>query len=402
MPHRHLRQLFVLGVLQSCCLSWSQAPPAPSATFTPDPRLAGASTAMLPTLYPSSHASNLLLLRNGDLLCFWFSGSNEGNANVGIVFSRLPKGSNTWQPAQLVDRDAAKSYQNPVPFEAPDGALWLLHTQQSAGRGQADAQVLKAVSRDGGTTWSKPEVLFAQSGAYDRQPIVLGEHGDWLLPMYYSTSAGITSGAETNYSVIEVSRDQGATWQEVRVPQSEGLVQMNIVKLAAGRYVAFFRSRYADFIYRATSSDGLQWSAPAPTVLPNNNASIQAAKLADGHLVMAFDNAHGAKSGRVPQTGPRVPLSLAISDDAGVHWNYVRDLETPAEVKSESGGSGQPAVIHLPKGEEYSYPSVLQMPDGKIVCTYTYRRVGIKAARMDENWVKQGKTVGVYQPETQP
>lgn len=401
MPHRHLRRLIAFGALASCSFGWSQTAPTASATFASDPQLPGASTAMLPTLYPSSHASNLLLLRNGDLLCFWFSGSDEGNANVGIVFSRLQRGSNTWQPAQLVDRDAAESYQNPVPFEAPDGSLWLLHTRQSAGKGQADAQVLKVVSRDGGTTWSKPEILFSQRGAYDRQPIVLGEHGDWILPMYYSTSAGITAGAETNYSVVEVSHDKGATWQEVRVPKSDGLVQMSIVKMASRKYVAFFRSRYADFIYRTTSSDGVHWNAPEATVLPNNNASIQAAKLANGHLVMAFDNTRGAKPGKVPQTGPRVPLSLAISEDAGVHWNYVCDLEAPAEVKSSGGGAGQPEVIHLPKGEEYSYPSVLQMPDGKIISTYTYRRLGIKAARVDESWVRQGKTVGVYQPEIQ-
>src|ERR1700733_9944112 len=50
----------------------------------------------LPILYPSSHAPNLLELKNGDLLCVWFSGSWEGSSGVGIVMSRRTQGSRNW------------------------------------------------------------------------------------------------------------------------------------------------------------------------------------------------------------------------------------------------------------------------------------------------------------------
>ena len=387
--------LLAAGTLAGIVPAWAASD---SATFTRSEEPAGAQSAMLPTLYPSSHASNLLLLRNGDLLCFWFSGAAEGESGVGIVFSRLAKGTNTWSPAQLIDRDPADSYQNPVPFEAPDGTLWLLHTRQSAGKGQGDSQILKVLSRDGGRTWSKPEVLFDKRGAYDRQPIVIGGSGEWIFPIYYSTSAGITKGAQTNYSAVEVSRDSGKTWEETRVPGSDGLVQMSVVELGRGKFAAFFRSRYADHIYRSTSKDGIHWTVPAATALPNNNASIQAYALKDGDMVMAFDNTHGPNPNKVPQTGPRVPLSLGISHDGGITWSAVRDLEVPA---SQAGTDKSPGaeVIHLPKGQEYSYPSVLQLPDGKIITTYTYRRRAIKAVLVDEEWIKQGDTVGAYRPE---
>jgi predicted neuraminidase len=369
-----------------------------SPTFAPSAALPGAESAMIPTLYPSSHASNLLQLRNRDVLCVWFSGSAEGEGNVGIVVSRLEKNSKTWGAAQLIDRDPAKSYQNPVPLEAPDGSVWVLHTQQTANQGQCDAQVLKVESHDGGHTWGTPVVLFAKQGAFDRQPIVIGDQGEWIMPMYYSTSAGITTGADTNYSVVEITHDRGKTWQEVRVPESEGLVQMSIVKLGKGKYVTFFRSRYADSIYRATSADGVHWSSPAPTVLPNNNASIQASVLANGHIVMAFDNSHGPKPEKVPQTGPRFPLSLGLSEDGGVTWKYVRDLEVPAPTQTANGKPG-PDILHLPRGQEYSYPSVLQLRDGSILVTYTFRRQAIKAVRVSEQWIREGTTVGAYQPQ---
>ena len=42
------------------------------------------------------------------------------------------------------------------------------------------------------------------------------------------------------------------------------------VRLKNGKYVAFFRSRFADHIFRATSDDGKTWTSPHATELPNN------------------------------------------------------------------------------------------------------------------------------------
>lgn len=364
------------------------APDGLSATFSPDKHLPGAMSAFLPTLFASSHASNLLLLKNGDLLCFWFSGSQEGQSNVGIVVSRLPKGSMTWQKTILIDQDPAKSYQNPVPYQAVNGDVWLIHTAQSAGKGQADSQVLKVVSKDNGKTWDKPSVLFDKAGSYTRQRIVTGDHGELLLPLYYSTSSGITNGADTNYSVVKVSTDAGANWKECVVPQSDGMVQMSIVKLAPAKYVAFYRSRFADKIHRSTSTDGCKWTAPKPTPLPNNNASIQATGLSDKSIAMVFNNTSGHKPGHVPQTGERVPVSIALSSDAGETWKYVRDMET----------KGSYPTAGTKEREEYSYPAILQLPDGKIVASYTYRRIGIKTVLMDKAWIKGGTTTGEYKP----
>jgi predicted neuraminidase len=353
----------------------------------------GLRTALLPAIYPSSHAANLLVLRNGDVLCFWFSGTWEGHSNVGIVVSRLPKDSMTWSKPILIDREAGRSFQNPVPFEDAHGRIWLFHTSQAAGMGQANAEVLDVRSHDGGHTWSQPKVLFAKAGSFTRQPMVVVSDGTWLLPMYYTPSAGITKGAASNYSVVKISKDEGKRWNECLIPDSDGLVQPSVLKLGATSYVAFFRSRYADWIYRSTSSDGCHWVPPQPTELPNNNSSMQAVRLADGHIAMAFNNSSGPERVRKPQTGARVPLSVAISNDDGKTWTSVRDLET-----STAGSSGEE---HFPKHtgrDEFSYPSIVQLPNGEILVAYTYRRYAIKAAMFSEEWVQSGTTEGKFKP----
>src|SRR5690348_4513524 len=87
----------------------------------------GIEEAYLTPIFPSSHAVNLLELRNGDLLSVWFSGTWEGNSDVAIVLARLPKGSSEWTKPRVVDHHQGESYQNPVLFQAPDGTLWIFH-----------------------------------------------------------------------------------------------------------------------------------------------------------------------------------------------------------------------------------------------------------------------------------
>ena len=348
----------------------------------------GFEEAYLEKLFRTSHAANLVRLGNGDLLCFWFSGTWEGESNVAIVMSRLPKDSEQWSKPLEIDHQEGRSFQNPVAFQVADGRLWLLHTSQLAGQGQANAEVLYLTSDDSGQTWTSPRPLFTQPGSFIRHPPILISENNWLLPMYYTPSRSIIGGAESHYSAVKITGDTGKSWRECIVPQSNGLVQPSVVRLADGRFVAFFRSRYADFIYKDTSGDGCDWSVPARTHLPNNNSSIQLAMLKDGSLVIAFNNSSAGITRDKTGVSVRRPLSIALSQDSGETWPWIRDLET-GRSEGESDGAHGDVVTD----DEYSYPSVLQDANGKVVVAYTYRRETIKVVRFDEDWIKQNNTV---------
>jgi len=348
--------------------------------------------AYLPILYPSSHAANLLQLKNGDVLCVWFSGTWEGSSEVGIVMSRRPSGSSNWGPTRLIDRRSGESYQNPVLFQEPDGTLDLYHSTQGADIGEANAHVLHLQSKDNGETWTDPTLLFGKAGAFSRHPPLILDDGTWMLPLTYVTSKGIGVGSETNFSATELSRDKGLTWKECLMPGTEGKIQPTVVSLGLRHLLAFLRSRASDFIYSSSSTDGCLWSPAKPTVLPNNNASVQAFRLHDGHLVIAFDNSSVDRAKGTQ--GLRKPLSVALSEDEGKTWSYVRDLEV--------GRIGYGMAEQTPKQpgrEEYSYPSIMQTRDGKIMVAFTYRRQTIKVVSFPEDWIKQGGTVGEHRGE---
>ena len=283
------------------------------------------------------------------------------------------------------------SDQNPVPFRAPDGRLWLFHTSQESGKGQTTAVMYYLTSNDQGHTWTLPKLLFTEPGSFDRQPLVI-LHDDWLFPTYRSASKGITTNAQNDRSIVKLSKDGGKTWSDCEVPDSGGLVQMNIVKLSEQNLLAFFRSRYADWVYKSHSTDGCLWSAPAPTQLPNNNASIQVARLKDGHLVIAFNNAQATTTRGEPRTAPRRILSVALSVDGGETWPWVRDVQS----------GNEPPTFRPGEEAEYSYPSVVQAPNEMIQLAFTFRRETIKYMTFDEQWIKEGTTDGTFKGDPKP
>ena len=58
---------------------------------------------LIPNPWKSCHAPDLLELENGDLLCCWFAGSREGNADISIAVARVASGGDSLR--RLLPRD---------------------------------------------------------------------------------------------------------------------------------------------------------------------------------------------------------------------------------------------------------------------------------------------------------
>ena len=232
--------------------------------------------AWLPSPCVQNHAANLIELRNGDIACVWFGGTQEGIPDISPYFARLKKGSDTWsEPVRLSD-DMSRSEQNPILTYGPDGKLWLIFTAQISGN-QETALVRCRTSDDEGESWSPVRTLIDAPGTFVRQPPLLRANGDWLLPVFLCrTTPGTKWTGEQDVSEVRISRDGGQSWSRHPVPESTGCVHMSIVEGEHG-LTALFRSRWADNVYLSRSTDGgHNWSVPVATSLPNNNSSGRA------------------------------------------------------------------------------------------------------------------------------
>ena len=170
------------------------------------------------------------------------------------------------------------------------------------------------------------------------------------------------------HSILHVSHDHGKSWDEQEYKDSGHLVQPSVIrpKPDVKYLMTYFRDRKAEWIYQTTSTDeGEKWTSPSKTKLPNNNSGIQATVLDSGNIAVVYN----------PTNHDRYPLRISLSEDEGKTWKYSRDLET--------GNSGN----------EFSYPTLLQSPDGFIHVSYTYNRDTIKYAKFKEDWVKAGSNI---------
>lgn len=355
--------------------------------------------AFLPTPYAQNHAANLHELADGTLLCTWFAGTQEGMADIFVLLSRRDPQTGVWSEPQKLSQDDTRSEQNPILFQAPAGPLWLIWTAQVSGN-QETALVRRRLSQDQGESWGPVETLFDEPGTFVRQPPVVLDNGEWLLPVWYCiTRPGEKWVGNHDVSAVMISSDQGQSWARHDVPDSTGSVHMNVHQLADGSLLGLFRSRWADSIYSSRSTDrGRSWSAPLATELPNNNSSIQFVRLRSGELALVYNpvNAEGHSQRRaslydeIEDEGddrvtpgqneegksavwgiPRAPMSLALSHDDGRSWPVRLDLEL---------GDGFCLTNNSQEklNREFSYPSIIQARDGSLHVAFTYFRQKIK------------------------
>ncbi len=358
--------------------------------------------AYLPSPCIQNHAANLAFLADGTLTCVWFGGTMEGMGDISVYMSRLTPGADRWSEPEKMSDDPAKSEQNPLVFNAPDGRVWLLYTSQTSG--DQDGAVVKCrISEDGGKSFAAPTILCDLPGTFVRQPVIVNGKGDWLLPVFRCISLpGQRWSGDADTAGVLISRDAGRSWQMREIEGSLGAVHMNIVPLDDDRMIAFFRDRFSENIRASLSADqGESWSVPEQTNLPNNNSSIQAIGLKDRRIAMAYNHSSAATSdarrqslydeidsdkapvAETPDTTarkavwgvPRAPLSLAISVDENGSFEHKIDLDT---------GDGY-CLSNNSKdmiNREFSYPSIIEGPDGALHVAYTYYRRAIKYVRL--------------------
>ncbi len=297
----------------------------------------------------------------------WFGGTKEGASDVAIWGSRRVGGKWTI-PAEL-EREKGFPSWNPVLFHTKDGRLWLYYkvgpspSQWTAGR---------MYSEDEGKTWSKEERLPAgMLGPIRAKPLVLEDgtivsgssveaHESWAVWVERSTDSGKTW---KKIGPITVSREADADeppaadplkdapgWAADKGPRKHvGIIQPSIVYLGGKHLRLYARSRtLASKVVVADSlDDGQTWTKARFIDVPQNNSGLDVARLSDGRIVMIFNNT----------TVGRTPLNLAVSRD-GEHFNVFATLEDTL---------GQ-----------YSYPAIIQEPDGSLGMTYTWQRKTIK------------------------
>ena len=294
------------------------------------------------------HASTIVQLGSGELMAAWFGGTGEGQEDVRI-WSALRTNSGWTVPVVVADGIINDSLRypcwNPVLFRSQNGQLVLFY---KVGPNPREWWGMVKTSMDDGKTWSTPARLPAGIlGPIKNKPVQLAD-GTILSP----------SSVETNskWSVhIERSVDDGKTWTKIAIDtMGFDVIQPGILQYGNGKLQILCRSKQGLLVQAWSYDNGKSWSRLSPTVMPNPNAGTDAVTLKSGEQLIVYNP---AKPGKDWYNG-RAELRIAVSKD-GLKWMDIMTLEKGTE-------------------EEYSYPAVIQLPNGEVHITYTFDRKNIK------------------------
>ncbi|KVR07248.1 hypothetical protein BGV71_12475 [Burkholderia ubonensis] len=299
-----------------------------------------------------SHASTILGCK-GWMLAAWFGGTREQATDTGIWLSRRMDGQWT-KPVEVangVQSDGTRlPVWNPVLFSPRHGPVMLFYTVGATSR---NWWPMRMVSWDQGKTWSVPQRLAAGiTGPAKNKPVQL-EDGTIISP-------GSTETSEWNIR-FALSRDGAQTWREIDPPRAAvhiDAIQPTILNHHGGHIEAVGRTREGHLFSVSSSDYGRHWSSMTLLPLLNPNSGIDGVTLSDGRDLLVL-NPTPLESG---EKG-RWRLTVFVSSDHKT-WNEVLDLENE-------------------KGEEFSYPAVIQTPDHLIHITYTYKRREIRHVVLD-------------------
>ena len=323
---------------------------------------------------------------NGDVLCWWLSGSdNEPSTDNNVLASRSTDNGKTWgEPYILVP--AGKNAGSLTAMHAtPDGKVIAFGAEWPSELHYTVWHYFRMESTDNGYTWSprEPVTIRESDDLMFQRPIRL-QNGEYFSPTSFFEkrpvplpgSIAATAQAKSEAEALALPPDpaeaaksnkflthlHGCSALTTSDPglrnlvehggvrnRPLGLLESTAVQLKDGRIVMLMRAEYGGFLWRTESNDnGRTWADAWQTDIPNPTSLPALIRLPDGRIALI----HNAVGGVVGANAKRDPLSIWLSDDEMQSWCVKDDVIT--------GGS-------------LAYPCPLIL-DGRLVFSYDRNR----------------------------
>lgn len=310
--------------------------------------------------HPSSHASVIIELPNGELMAAWYAGKSEAHKTVGIKASWKPLQGGSWSPPKLI-------FKTP---NLPDGNLVLVwykgklhmyfNTIYFPLFPWSNTKLRHMISEDYGRTWSDPVMIYSDPGFTVRnKPLLIGDR--MIIPVGRERII-----KEWSQAIITEDGVNHHLSQPIYLPKGNN-IQPTMVRLGNGQILAYLRTDQ-DKIYSTLSADlGETWSPPQPIELINPNAALDMVRTKKGELVLLWNNALKAGGWKMS----RRCLYVGYSADEGAHWRVIKEIE-----RQDING-------------QICYPAIIQGSDGLFHATYSRNRVNIGYVKFDLEWLLQ-------------
>lgn len=351
------------------------------------------------------HAASMVELPDGRIRGFWFAGTREGGADVGVHSAVFDPHLNQWSDERRVlDRQwlakalgrHVRKLGNAVATIDADGKMQLFVVAVSFG-GWGSSRIAMLESDDLGATWRDPRLLVTSpflniSNLVKGAPVRFTD-GSLGLPVYHEFLG--------KFGEVLRLDATGRVLAKQRIGYGRGAIQPVLIVQGPRRATAFLRNEQADHsegVWRSdTQTVGEQWSALVPAGIPNPSSAIGALTVAPRHWLVA-GNCNPAE---------RDDLCLLETRDGGAHWQLLEKFHDRSDVRgigldktalatgvqaemaaTAEVGNPDRVLEHVLRNKcrrgqcefQYDYPFLLRSSNGDIHMLYTWNKTMIRHA----------------------
>ena len=282
---------------------------------------------------------SVVKLYTGDLVAVFRGGSGHVSPDGNILLCRSRNGGHTWSDPDIVI-DTRLDCRDPSIVELPDGSILLNFFQSrydSSGKIIGALGVFVARSYDGGQTYLPARMVqlpdYQWSACSDE--ILVREDNTLLLPVYGAKEE------KKSAAMVVISRDMCKTWDEAHTIayDSTGRLDFNepaLVDLPDGRILCILRTAgHGHFQYQCYSEDGGKtWSEPFRMNIQGQAAGLLLTD--DNILVCAYRDF----------SPPGVSYSLSY--DFGQTWEHEHLLSATFQDRAYV------SLVELGKGKQFA------------------------------------------------
>ena len=278
--------------------------------------------------YPRNSEGSLAVLPDGRRLLAWtgFYGGFRDRSPAHILGRWSSDRGETWgAPFVLRENDGECNVMGVSLAVLRDGSIGLVHVRTDS---RFESWPFFSRSVDSGTTFSahKPMVDMDTWHGFPASGRLLElTTGRLLVPLQLNTMNG--SGTQASCVQVAYSDDMGESWElsSNTVTVQDGAFEPAAFEQTDGTITLLMRTRLRT-VYTAGSVDGgATLSRARDTGLESPASPCAVGRMpSTGDLLLVWNRARPEKPGF---TGPRTPLSTAVSRDDGATWGSFKTLE---------------------------------------------------------------------------
>jgi len=303
-----------------------------------------------------NHDPAIVECPNGDLLAVWYTCDSERNWELGLAASRLPWGSEEWQPASVFWDGPDRNDHAPALWF--DGKDTIYHFNGlSYGDEHREMALVMRTSSDSGATWSRARMILPEytRGHMPSEPVFRMDDGRIVLTV---------DGPDT----LWMSADEGLTWTNPGgdIPG----IHAGVAQLGDGRILSFSRGgEIKRMMAKSISDDGGKTFVSVASEFPHVDGGqrLVLLRLRKGPLFFASFADKGIiitdASGQQREVRG---LYAAVSTDGGETWPYKRLVTDDGAGRAVECTNGGLFTMSQSNSEHQGYLSVCQGLDGVV------------------------------------